>query len=150
MDLLKIYYQNARGIKTKLKNFYNNSHTNDYNILCITETWLNDKIDDSKILNNNYSIFRNDRNLDITDKEEGGGVFVAIQKNMIFHRCLKWESELKNLNIELVWLEINLAKETIYLCNIYIPSYTKVNDYSAILEHFESKIIGMPNKNFII
>ena len=111
MDLLKIYYQNARGIKTKLKNFYNNSHTNDYNILCITETWLNDKIDYSKILNNNHSIFRND----ITDKEGGG-----------------------------------LAKETIYLCNIYIPSYTKANDYLVILEHFESKFIGMLNKNFII
>lgn len=39
-----IFYQNVRGLNTKIDEFYCNLTGLDFNIICLTETWLGDSI----------------------------------------------------------------------------------------------------------
>lgn len=65
------YYQNVRGIKSKLTKLYVDSHTD---VLMFTETWLNESINGYEILCSDYKIFRCDRSKFTSNKKEGGGV----------------------------------------------------------------------------
>lgn len=42
MDSLSIYYQNVNGLRTKITEFYSNFIGTDYDLICLTETNLND------------------------------------------------------------------------------------------------------------
>ena len=43
-------------------------------VICFTETWLTKSHPDDSFKPNNFSFFRNDRDRDITQKDDGGGV----------------------------------------------------------------------------
>ncbi|CAH2084486.1 unnamed protein product [Euphydryas editha] len=53
-DQLTIYYQNVRGIRTKLHDVYKNVLTCNYQVIVFTETWLNDNIFTAEILDDRY------------------------------------------------------------------------------------------------
>ena len=62
MSNISIYYQNFRGVRSKLKELYVNIEGEQYDIICGTETWLNPNIYDSEIINTNrYTLLRHDR-----------------------------------------------------------------------------------------
>ncbi|CAF4761859.1 unnamed protein product [Pieris macdunnoughi] len=52
MAPLNIFYQNVRGLRTKTSTFYRNVCVNNYDIICITETWLLEGISDSELFDN--------------------------------------------------------------------------------------------------
>lgn len=49
-------------------------------MICITETWLSDKISHSQTALDGYAQFRNDRNVALTGKTIGGGLLVYIDE----------------------------------------------------------------------
>lgn len=49
-------------------------YSEDMDVVCVNETWLNESIDNSEILKDNYIIFRKDRS-----HNRAGGVLVAIK-----------------------------------------------------------------------
>lgn len=51
---LNVYYQNARGMRTKTNIFYRNVCSNNYDIILLTETWLVDGIADSELFDCRY------------------------------------------------------------------------------------------------
>ena len=55
-----------------------------YDIIAITETWLDNEIEESTIIIPNYIIFRCDRDLTATSKARGGGILLVV-KNLISH-----------------------------------------------------------------
>lgn len=57
----KGYYQNCRGLRTKLKNLKCNIVPFDYTYIVLTETWLNDTFFDNELGFSNYNIYRFDR-----------------------------------------------------------------------------------------
>lgn len=60
--IINIFYQNVRGLLKKIP-FLRNALLNvNYNIICLTETWLNDNVFDSELGFTNYNLYRNDRN----------------------------------------------------------------------------------------
>lgn len=59
---LNLYYQNVRGLNTKLKDLVLAINTCQYEILAFTETWLNSHIMNTEILSPNFNIIRCDRN----------------------------------------------------------------------------------------
>ena len=82
----------------------------DLDVICRTETWLNDSISDSELLPTAYNIFGKDR------KSRGGGTLIAVKSNLPTR-----ELEIAT-TLECVAVEINLSPEkTLLLINCYRP-----------------------------
>lgn len=87
LKYLRIYYQNLSGSKTKLgllNDFFSSAN---YDIALIQETWFNCSINNDAITHNtNYSIIRNDCDLSVSKKRDGGGVAMLISNDRQFER----------------------------------------------------------------
>jgi hypothetical protein len=68
----------------------------EFDIICISETWLGPLIDNSDINIEGYSIYRRDIN------RQGGGVAIYINDQFAINR----RYDLKSVNIEMLWVEI--------------------------------------------
>lgn len=79
---ISIYYQNCRGIRTKLNTLYLNIMSHAYDVIILTETWLTLDISDNEFIDQRYLVFRCDRNRSLTNKKDGGGVLIAISKEL--------------------------------------------------------------------
>lgn len=87
-DKITLYYQNCRGLRTKLNTLLMNALADSYDIIILSETWLIPTILDCEILDSRYSIFRCDRNRAATGKRDGGGVLVAVRRGHLqVERC---------------------------------------------------------------
>ena len=65
-------------------------------VIALTETWLDDSVNDSELRINNYCLIRADRN------RQGGGVCLFIRENLTFNRRLDIITD----SIETLWVEI--------------------------------------------
>ena len=106
-DNVIIFYQNTRSIRRRLNQLKNNLYTfTDLpDIIILTESWLNDDIQDSEIDLPFYNIFRTDRNYKNTSSTRGGVVLIAVN-NKIKSRLLQY-SIISN-NSEHLFIEISL------------------------------------------
>lgn len=71
LDNITIVYQNVRGLRTKLKQFYTSLASSGADIICVTESWLNSSIADGEVVDNTYSIFRKDRESTLNQRQRG-------------------------------------------------------------------------------
>lgn len=58
LKTLSIYYQNVSGLRTKAGTFFEGVALSDYDVYCITETWLLSDITSYEYFCDSYSIFR--------------------------------------------------------------------------------------------
>ena len=81
-------------------------------IVCVNETWLNGNIDDSEILNSDYTILRKDR------ETRGGGVLLAIKSD-----SFKSVREVhQNQYLEIISAEITTSSNSrLLICSCYRP-----------------------------
>lgn len=123
---ISVFYQNARSLKALLKN---REEPNDYtcklallqdivysakyDVVAISETWLNPSVTNSEILPHGYEIYRKDR-----DNRTGGGVLLAVKENIAVKSCL-------TLPGETVAIEIKLASNKLLL---FVVCYRAPND----------------------
>lgn len=84
VDGLKIYYQNVRGLRTKSHSFLSNIINSDYDVICLTETWLNSDFFSGEFFDPRYNVYRRDR----CGREvvRGGGVLVAVRRGLCSER----------------------------------------------------------------
>ena len=108
--VLDILHLNVRSIRNKLEDI--TSLFEDFDILCFTETHLNNVIttEDLKLLEYD-TMYRKDRN------EHGGGVMIYISNDVKSRRRYEFEPN----NIECIWTEISSIQNNIFLCCIYRP-----------------------------
>jgi hypothetical protein len=71
-----IYYQNARGLRTKKFELHENVSSTSYNIICLTETWQNDLSYDNNLFHDCYTVFLSE-NASV-NKTRGGEVLIAL------------------------------------------------------------------------
>lgn len=134
-DILNFYYQNVRSLRSKLSSFYLNVSDNFYDIILLTETWLNDSIADNEIFPPSYRIFRSDRKYDTLKVSRGGGVLIAVNSSI---RAVKLD--LSNLNltslpsIDLIGIKLYFQKCILQLLLLYIPPALSTNEYSLLFE----------------
>lgn len=111
------YYQNVRGLRTKLNDFKCNVSAFDFDIVFITESWLNDGIFNCEILDTNeYTIFRRDRSSTESTKRDGGGVFIAVKSHLNPTLIPSFQSEAED-----IWVRIVVNNIKFYLCCVYLP-----------------------------
>lgn len=127
--MLSIYYQNVNRMRSKLVDFRLNLLTNNYDVVCLTETNLNKSVFDGEVFDSRYAVFRRDRVDSSSHKIEGGGVLIAVQKKFEVIRQASWDS-----NMEDVWVTLFMKGSSSHLniCVCYLPpdlNYDKLNEF---------------------
>lgn len=126
----KVFYQNVRGLKTKSVDFMRSVISNDYDVIVLTETWLNEDISSSELFDDRYCVYRDDRDFAATSKRDGGGCIIAIKAKYCSVRIDEFE-----LNGEDLWLSIdNVCNQKLFLNVRYVPCKSKLDVYK---KHFD-------------
>ena len=131
-------------MRTKLKEFVLNSSSDIHDVISISESWLNESINDGEIVGEHYNLFRKDRNTNTSNKKSGGGVFIAVKK--------VWNSEVLPVlfdDIEQVFVKLKIGHNIIIIGCVYIPpnalweNYNKhIMDVNEIINKYKTcKII---------
>lgn len=81
-NAITFYYQNCRGLRSKLHTLYMNILLHNYDIIILTETWLTSDIYDNELMDSRYVLFRSDRDRVATGRRDGGGVLVAVRRSL--------------------------------------------------------------------
>ena len=87
-------------------------------VICICETWLNNKISDSELLLNDLLIFRSDRK-STKDENPHGGTLIAIQSVLNCRRLVLEDVD------SCAICEIQVNKSKIFFCSCYNPPKTR-------------------------
>lgn len=66
-----VLYQNVRGLKTKLRTWQNNLHALEHDLVVVTESFLDNSVEDSEVACGEWKVLRRDR------KTPCGGVLLA-------------------------------------------------------------------------
>ena len=130
---MKIAHSNINGLRNKIDDISVN--LSDFDVICISETKLNDHIATKKILIDSYhNPIRKDRNIN-----NGGGLMVYIKNNIFY----KHRPDLENAELENIWLEIRSLKNKYLLGHFYRPP----NATSDFWEKFDSTIEKAAEEN---
>ena len=70
-----------------------------FNVICLSETWLNARITDDEIAMSGFKLYRRDRTGDTH-----GGVCVYVDQNYLS----KQRFDLEMINVECIWLEVTI------------------------------------------
>lgn len=121
-------------MRTKLQDFFSSIASDDYDIICITETWLCEEIDSCDLFDDRYTVYRRDRDSSTSGFKRGGGVLIAVK------RCFSTSQVLcLDLNLECIFVKINLkCIHNLILCVIYIPPLTNSDSYIGFFDYFEN------------
>lgn len=131
-ETLEIYYQNVRGLKTKTKKFRSELLNASYDVILLCETWLRSDIFTSELFDDRYIVYRNDRDNDGINKNDGGGCAIAIRKELISSRVARFEVDND------IWVSIEQVNGNKTYFNVkYVEIGSKLDVYKS---HFE-KII---------
>lgn len=95
---------------------------NNFDIVILIETWLNDTISDNEIFDSRYNVYRRDRESSTFNnyKKTDGGVLIAVSTRLKSKRVIEWESGMEDLWVE-VSIKVNKQIETLRICSVYLP-----------------------------
>jgi hypothetical protein len=103
-----------------------------YELVCITETWLNDQISDQLVVaNNNYVIYRCDRSV------KGGGGCAIIVNNSLCSRQVSFPSDFIFNDFQCICVELENKSGKIAICCIYNPPGCKIECITALCRVFD-------------
>lgn len=140
INKLKIYYQNVRGLRTKLKKLACSIAILNYDIYLFSETWLNQDIANSELGFQNFTVYRCDRNPNTSTRKTGGGVLIAVRNSI--------QSKLLNIqrsDVETIFVLIKLKGQDYILNCTYIPPSNPINIYSSFSDSV-NEVLSTHNK----
>ena len=144
---LEILYQNVRGLRTRVQQFYMNTLLNHYDIIAVTETWLHQGIYNGELFEQNYVVFRKDREETECGPTRGGGLILAIDKKILAERYRAME--LQDTGVEQIWIRIQVRKNSwLYIGLFYFPPGTDRGEYSQIYDKITSH--GFSTENILL
>jgi exonuclease III len=139
---LAIFHINCRSIVNKIDEIDSLISSLNMDILCVSETWLNENILDEDIRVDGFKIIRKDR-----PNRKGGGVAIYIKESIIY----KERHDLSSLNdIENIWIEIVTpsSRENVLLSCCYRPPNSMSDYYNKMVDIIE--MANNENKEIII
>jgi hypothetical protein len=127
---LNLFYQNVRGLRTKLLPFRLGVIASSYQIYAITETWLNESVSSSELFTDEFIVYRRDRSGSGT---KGGGVMLAVKNCLKSCRLTDLETEGEN-----IWLRVTFSKNfSVVLGLVYFPPNSPLQLYNLFFESLE-------------
>lgn len=144
---LKFFYHNCSGIRGKIKNLYLDAKSSNFDVLVLTETWLNDSFKNEEILDNKWTIFRKDRDYNATGLSRGGGVLIAVKSPLSAESVFTPSS---SHHVEQNYIKINLDGKHVYIGVIYIPPKVDDSVYNTVLTTYLSIMNTLNDEDDII
>ncbi|CAG5031084.1 unnamed protein product [Parnassius apollo] len=144
-----IYYQNINRARSKIDSLYKNFLNSNYNLICLTETNFDASVYNGELFDEQYNVFRRDHDTTCIkkyNKDDGGGVLVAVKKQYSAVGQVSWESELED-----VWISIsppNISGQTNNVCVCYLPPYLNKNDLSNFYSNLQNIILKSNEQNY--
>ncbi|XP_055632454.1 uncharacterized protein LOC129772945 [Toxorhynchites rutilus septentrionalis] len=128
-----VYYQNVGGINRNVDDFRLSVSDQCYDIVVLTETWLDSRTLSHQMFGEDYEVFRCDRNADNSRKARGGGVLVVVNSRLEARAVdnQKW------ICLEQMWTAITLGDRTLFLCALYIPP-DRIREHELFETHCQS------------
>ena len=125
---LKVAHLNIRSLSKHLDEFKILMVDNPFDVMCLSETWLNSTWSDTELHIDGYNIIRRDRD----DSQRRGGTakyystkFTARQRPDLFIQ-----------DIETVWLELTLPnRKKALICALYKPPNADFDAFKASLDN---------------
>ena len=87
---LELYCQNVRGLNTEVDTFYPNAIANDFDVIALTETWLNEDVFSSDYFSPNYNVHR------FNKLGRGRGMANCEHKNLAIDACVPTGDGVRN------------------------------------------------------
>lgn len=107
--MLKIVCQNFRGPRTKTAALKRSLAQTSDDVVCLTETWLNDGCLDVEFCD--WVVYRRDRNYEASLSERGCGSIVTVRNDYNSEWLPDFESHLDRL--EDIWVRTSKARNSI-------------------------------------
>ena len=128
-----IVYWNVRSIVNKLEQIHQYISNNGIDVLCISETWMHERISDAQIKLKGYNLIRLDRKHN-NASTRGGGLCIFIKDHYSFTGCTEACFNVTNNDIELQTIQINLKyTRPIFIINLYRPPSGNAEVFSKTL-----------------
>lgn len=149
---LNIYYQNVRGLRTKTHAFLSSVLNADYDVICLTETWLLPSIFDSELFDERYVVYRCDRNYVLLGQALGGGSLIAVRRELPacpspslppFQRA-----EIASATLAL-GSGARAHKLRIY-CSYFVQGAEQIKSLSDFFEFISTLSTNFPNDEFLL
>lgn len=133
-NMFEIFYQNVRGLRSKVHDFYSATQANQFHLIALTETWLDSSFFNSELFCANYTVYRKDRNFDLTNTSRGGGVLLALDN--------KYSASLLNIDditnavpsVDTLGIKINLNASCLIVIVMYFPPSTSTQLYTLVFD----------------
>ncbi|XP_062537612.1 uncharacterized protein LOC134205922 [Armigeres subalbatus] len=144
-----MYYQNVGGMNGLVEDYRLAVMDHCYDIIVLTETWLDCRTISSYIFGTGHEVFRCDRNSNNSRKSTGGGIIIAVSSRL---KASVIEDDSFN-TVEQVWVSIQLGGRKLFVCAVYIPP-DRTRDLELIDTHcrsvFLASEIASPNDEIIV
>ena len=125
---LYMMYQNVRGLNTKVAQFYENAISATYDLILLTETWLDDSVGSYELFGVNYNVYRSLKG------RKGRGVLIAVNNKYTAESvCLSSPFE----DIDILVINVFCCATPLTVINIYIPPASSIQMYESVLEYLE-------------
>ena len=111
---MTLYYQNARGLRTKTSEFFQNTSCCDYDLIAVTETWLDGSVFNRELFTDRFEVFRKDGDFSLVNRSRGGGVLLAVDRKFI-SILLNFDRDALFPQIDLIGIKIVFDHYTIYV-----------------------------------
>lgn len=152
--ILKFFYQNVRGLRGKTGLFLRNLLLSDYDIICLSETWLLPGIFDSELFDSRYGVYRTDRDYESHGTTMGGGTLIAVRHGLsVDMRTMRPLPSLADTEITSVRINLDQSRSPRNLC-IFCCYFLQSKNQEASEHKFFSYIsdlgLDSPNDEYII
>ena len=124
-DKFSIVHYNVQSIANKLDLI--ESELRSFDVICISETWIDARTSDDDIKIRDFTLFRRDR-----PGDHYGGICVYVRDNIYSKR----RNDLELPNIESIWIEVSIHNKKQRIGTFYRPP----NSTNAILSSIEDSI----------
>ncbi len=127
-----LLFWNARSLMPRLEEIQRIIDLGNPEILCISETWLNSKIDDPQIAFDKYIIIRSDRTAE--SKKKGGGGLVIYYKDDLDNIYLTEHTKCTP-DIECIWVGLKLVNTKLIVIGlVYRPPSGRIDKFIEVIE----------------
>jgi hypothetical protein len=148
-----LYYQNVRGLNSKLQNIRLSTISAPYDCIALSETWLSESVLDGEVLDlDAYNLFRCDRNFSACGNRRGGDVLLAVRRT-IRAVCLHI-NDLDDFrmpeHVDILLVRIFLDSCSVIICLVYIPPACRIDDYIVLFDSLMATDMLFDNNLLII
>ena len=143
---LKIVHLNIRSLLKKIDQLRAILEGSQIDIIAISETWLNSKIDPQMVNIQGYKMYRLDREVKKHKlvRKRGGGLITFV-RDTYMDVYVQEDANVSSADIEIQWLKIQRNNsKTILLANVYRPPSGKINQ---AIKTIEEGLTSLPKSN---